>query len=106
MTITYRGGVAIIQLVAFVPTLVIAFILVFRHGLFGRNSGWHHVISLSLLRIVGAICELIAMSNPLEGVVITAVICSFIGLAPLILLCLALLGRVYVSVSFPQSLAS
>ena len=97
MTVTYRGGVAVIQLIAFAPSLAIAFILVFRHGLFGKNAGWHHVISLSFLRIVGAICELIAIRNPSDGVVITAIICSFIGLAPLILLCLALLGRVYVS---------
>ena len=105
MTVTYRGAVAIIQLVAYVPSLVIASILAFRHvpqG-FARSSSWLHVISFTLLRIIGAICELIAMSKPSEGVVITAVVCSFIGLAPLVLLCLGLLARVYVSRPSPRT---
>lgn len=84
MTITYRGAIAIVQLIAYVPCLVLGFLLALRHG-FSKSSGWLFIISFTLLRTTGAICELIAMSDSSMGVVTTVLICSFIGIAPLML---------------------
>ncbi|KAF6235122.1 hypothetical protein HO173_006749 [Letharia columbiana] len=93
MTITYRDGVAILQVVAFVPTLAFGIILAMRHG-FAKSSGWVLLISFSICRLVGAICQLIAISHPSTGVYTAAIVCISIGLSPLTLICLGLLTRV------------
>lgn len=98
MTITYRDGVAIFQVVAFVPTLAFGIILAMRHG-FAKSSGWVLLITFSLCRLIGAICQLIAISHPSTGVYTAAIVCISIGLSPLTLICLGLLTRVYVFLS-------
>jgi len=93
MTLAYRAIVAIIQLIFFVPGFCCAILLASRHGI-GKSAGWYFLIAFTLLRIVGAICEIIATVNFSVGVYIAALVCSSIGLAPLTLLCLGLLARV------------
>lgn len=96
MSITYRNGIAILQLVLYLPAFFFALWLAFRHG-FRRNAGWIYLVILSLIRIVGSCAQLETISNNSSGAETTAAICVSIGLSPLILLCLGLLSRVYVS---------
>jgi len=93
MTVTYRDGVAILQVVAYIPILVLAFLLCLRHG-FSKSSGWFFLITFSIIRLLGAIFWLVYISYPSVGVITTAIICTSIGLSPLTLLCLGLLSRV------------
>jgi len=94
--ITYRDGVAILQVCGYTPALVGGLFLCLRHG-FAKSSGWVFLITLAILRMIGSICELISIDHPSKGVTTTAFICISIGLSPLTLLCMGFLGRVYVS---------
>ena len=93
MGLSYRGGIAVLQLVVFIPCFPIAVFLGFRHG-FGRSSGWYFLIIFTLLRIIGAILYLIDEFHPSKNVLIGALVCSLIGISPLTLLCVGLLSRV------------
>lgn len=93
MTITFRDAVAIVQVVAFIPILAFGIVLAMRHG-FAKSSGWVLLITFSICRLVGAICQLIAISHPSTGVYTASIVCISIGLSPLALVCLGLLTRV------------
>ncbi|MCJ1452180.1 hypothetical protein MMC28_002522 [Mycoblastus sanguinarius] len=93
MTVTYRDGVAILQLAVYAPCLIFVILLNIRHG-FSRSSGWFFLIVFTLLRIVGAICRLVSITHPSTGVITAAIVCNNIGLSPLTLLLLGLLARV------------
>lgn len=93
MVLAYRVIVAIVQLIIFVPSFCFGILLATRHG-FKKSGGWYFLIMFSLLRTVGAICEIIAMQTGSISAYIAALICGSIGLAPLTLLCVGLLGRV------------
>jgi hypothetical protein len=92
----YRNIVEIIQLVAYIPCLIIAAIVAFRHG-FGRSSGWIFLVMFSLIRIVGSITSLLTMSNDSIALYITAAVCESIALSPLLMSSIGLLSRVYVA---------
>lgn len=92
MTLAYRAVVSVIQLIFFVPGFGLGILLASRHG-FGKSSGWYFLIAFTLLRVIGAICEIIASLHFSLGVYITALVCNSIGLAPLTLLCLGMLSR-------------
>jgi hypothetical protein len=93
MTLAYRGIVAIVQLIFFVPGFACGIFLASRHG-FGKSAGWYFILAFTLLRTIGAICEIVAVLDFSVGVYIAALVCGSIGLAPLTLLCLGLLSRV------------
>lgn len=93
MTVTYREAISILQIIVYVPVLILGLTLNFRHG-FAKSSGWFFLITLSLLRLIGAIYWLVYASHPSRGVASTAIVCTSIGLSPLTLLCLGLLSRV------------
>jgi hypothetical protein len=96
MVLAYRAIIAIVQLVFYVPGFSLSILLASRHG-FAKSAGWYFLIAFTLVRTVGAICEIISIQSFSVGVFIAALICSSIGLAPLTLLCLSMLSRVYVS---------
>jgi hypothetical protein len=50
MTIDYRNGVGIGEIIVYVPCLFVAIYLAIKHGL-GRSSGWYFLIVFSLARI-------------------------------------------------------
>lgn len=95
MTVTYRDAIAILQVVVYAPVLILSLMLNLRHG-FAKSSGWFFLITLSILRLIGAICWLVYTSHPSTGVATAAIICTSIGLSPLTLLCMGLLSRVLV----------
>ncbi|KAL1894922.1 hypothetical protein Sste5346_005609 [Sporothrix stenoceras] len=95
MSLTIYNKISIIQLVFFVPSLAIAIILSYRHGL-RRSAGWIYLVILSLMRIIGASMELATISSPDNVSLLTgAQILQNIGLSPLILLLLGLITRIY-----------
>jgi phosphoglycerol transferase MdoB-like AlkP superfamily enzyme len=96
MTFNYEDGIAILQLIVYVPCLFLAVQLTFRHGL-RRSSSWYFIAFFTLIRIVGACCLLVTISWPRNmGLHTAAIICGAIGLSPLILACVGLLSRAYV----------
>ncbi|KJZ72365.1 hypothetical protein HIM_08291 [Hirsutella minnesotensis 3608] len=92
---TYRDGVAVIQLVPFTIFFGLGLVLCVRHG-FRRSDGWVIVVTLSLLRILGACFQLATINYPDRAIYGGALICQGIGLAPLTLLNLGLFTRLVV----------
>jgi hypothetical protein len=93
MAINYQDGIAILQLIIYIPCLFVAVLLTFRHGL-RKSSSWYFITFFTLIRIVGACCLLATISRLRSiGLHTTAIICSAIGLSPLILTCVGLLSR-------------
>ncbi|KAF7716105.1 Uncharacterized protein PECH_006532 [Penicillium ucsense] len=97
MTISYRHGLSVLELLVYIPSVFVAVFLVARHGL-RTNSGFLFLAIFTLTRIVGACCDLATISNPSIGLYTAAAICSSIGLSPLMLACSGLLSRANLSV--------
>jgi hypothetical protein len=94
MGVDSREGLAIADLIFYIPALFVAFYISFNHG-FGKKKGWFFLIMLSLVRLVGAIAELVYVNSPSTGALTAYIVCSSVGLSPLILILLAILLRVY-----------
>ncbi|CAG8295179.1 unnamed protein product [Penicillium salamii] len=93
MTIDYRHGISILEIIVYSPTLFVALWMAFHHG-FKKSSGWYFFVVFSLARIVGAACYLATIAAPSEvGLYIAWAVCTLLGLSPLILGCLGLLSR-------------
>lgn len=95
----YRNGVSIAEIVVYVPSLLIAGFLAFRHG-FGRNSGWIYLIIFCLVRILGSSTQLATIANPRStGLYTSSAIFNNIALSPLTLASLGFLSRLLSSIS-------
>jgi hypothetical protein len=93
MTLSYRNGISIAEIIIYVPCLAIAVFLAFRHG-FGRNAGWLFLIMFCLARIIGPCMSLATISQPTNISLYTgAAILQNIGLSPLQLCTIGLLSR-------------
>jgi hypothetical protein len=94
MTVSYAEIISIVQIVVFTPALLLAILLAVRHG-FGRSSGWIFMITFSILRIVGAIFAILVdtSDSPSQSIITGEIICQSVGLAPLTLILLGMLGR-------------
>lgn len=86
MTVSYRTTITIIQFIFFVPSTIYAIWLCFHHGLKAAGT-WRFIATLSLLRVAGGISYSL-------NVIVFVVVCEFSGLAPLMLVCVAFVGRV------------
>lgn len=83
--VTYRDGIAILQLIIF-PVILVAGILIWKRvGWRAGGKTWRFVVTLSLLRIIGSICTLLTINNDEERIYIAAAVCELIGIAPLLL---------------------
>lgn len=91
--LTHYGKLAIAVIVYYVLALPVAVYICIRHG-FGRHAGWFYLLSLALVRIVGASLRIAADEKPSTGLYIGAAVLSAIGLAPLLLALLGLIKRV------------
>ncbi|KAF4628256.1 hypothetical protein G7Y89_g9902 [Cudoniella acicularis] len=98
--VAYREIISIVQVSFYAPAILGGIFLAFRHG-FAKSSGWVLLITFSLLRLVGAVLEIVAISNPTKQVVTGAMVCTSIGLSPLTLMCLGLMDRVNHQVGDP-----
>lgn len=98
MTLTYRNGVSIAELVVYVPALLIAAFLAIRHGL-SRNAGWFFLIIFCLARIIGPAMQLATISSPNDISLYTgSAILQNIALSPLMLATMGLLSRLLESI--------
>ncbi|KGO40697.1 hypothetical protein PEX1_027220 [Penicillium expansum] len=82
-----------VQFIFFVPSAVYAIWLCFRYGLKAAGT-WRFIATLSLLRIAGSISYFVSLRSPGLHVIVSVVVCELSGLAPLMLVCVALVGRV------------
>lgn len=94
MAFSDQEGLAIAELCVYIPTLFLAAILVFRLG-YRRQLGWVFLAVFALVRVVGAIFELLREHNPTNRTDIEwAMILRSVGLSPLIMASMGLLKRV------------
>ncbi|KAG0648891.1 hypothetical protein D0Z07_4945 [Hyphodiscus hymeniophilus] len=98
MTLTYRNGVSIAELIVYVPSLCVAAFLSIRHGL-GQNSGWLFLILFCLARIIGPAMQLAEISDPTNTSLYTgSAILQNVALSPLMLATIGLLSRLLTSI--------
>jgi hypothetical protein len=89
------GKASIAILTYFVIGLPVAIYVCIRQG-FGRQLGWFYLVTLPIVRIVGAATRLAAEEGKSKnsGLYTAAAICSSIGLIPLLLAFMGMLKRV------------
>ncbi|KAI0901859.1 hypothetical protein F4806DRAFT_444785 [Annulohypoxylon nitens] len=93
MALNEHNNISIAQIIIYTPALFIAVWLSFKHG-FGRSAGWLYLIIFSLARIVGAAMQLATIADPTNLSLWTgAATLQNVGVSPLIMLQLGLLGR-------------
>ncbi|EHK22139.1 uncharacterized protein TRIVIDRAFT_221423 [Trichoderma virens Gv29-8] len=92
MVLGPQGYVSIVELIVYIPALVTAIIVTSRHG-FHRASGWIYTVILCVVRIAGAICQLLSYTDHSDGLLKATLIIDSIGLSPLLLATLGVLSR-------------
>ncbi|KAJ5601990.1 hypothetical protein N7510_011524 [Penicillium lagena] len=93
-SVTYRDGIAILQIIIFPMILAGAIRIWRRMGWKAASHSWRFVITLSLLRITGSIFTLLTISHESHSTVIAEAVCELIGIAPLLLTYVGLLGQI------------
>ncbi|KAH8681793.1 hypothetical protein BX600DRAFT_491952 [Xylariales sp. PMI_506] len=92
--VTYRDGIAILQLVIFPFILVAALFIWHRTGWRVGSKIWRFAVTLSLIRIAGSISSLLTISNDSYSVYVAVAVCELIGIAPLLLTYVGLLRQI------------
>lgn len=93
MTIGPAGALAVFEVIVYTPALVAALVVCSRHG-WRRASGWFYTIFLCIVRIAGAVCQLVmSNSNPSDGLLKATIILDSIGLSPLLFATLGVISR-------------
>jgi hypothetical protein len=92
MHLDAHGYVSIVEIIVYIPCLILGFIVCHRHG-FKRTSGWIFLLILPTIRIVGSICQLLTYNKPTKGLIDATLILDSIGIAPLLLTVLGILSR-------------
>ena len=114
MGLDQRRGIAVGEVIFYIPVLIVSFILVLRHG-FRRQAGWIFLFLLSngefrtflflpipsytllIVRILGGITHALSEQNPSNTTLqIIFGIMESAGLSPLMLATLGFLSTVYV----------
>ncbi|CAG7926800.1 unnamed protein product [Penicillium olsonii] len=100
-SVTYRNGIAILQLIVF-PFILVASIFIWRRtGLKVGSRIWRYPFTLSLLRIAGSICSLLTISNKSKRIYIAEAVCELIGIAPLLLTYIGVLRQIDIDEDIP-----
>lgn len=92
MHIHGAGYVSIVELIVYIPSLILALILCSRHG-FTRSSGWVYTVVLCVVRIAGSVCQLLTYTDHSTGLLKATLIIDSIGISPLLLATLGMLSR-------------
>ena len=88
-----RENIAIAELAAYIPSIILAIAIIFRHG-FSKGRPWIYLILFCGMRIASAVMEIISANNPTSREDATwAAILGSIGLSPLFLVASGLLSR-------------
>jgi hypothetical protein len=98
MGLSATNTVAVVQLVVYIPLLVLAIIVTSRHG-WQKASGWIYTAILCLIRVIGSICQLVSIHDSSSGLIEATLILEFIGLSPLLFATLGLLWRLVYSIN-------
>ncbi|KIW32585.1 uncharacterized protein PV07_04115 [Cladophialophora immunda] len=93
-TVTYRDGIAILQLIIFPCILTAALFIWSRTGWRVGSKIWRFPVTLSLIRIAGSICSLLTISHDSYNVEVAVAVCELIGIAPLLLTYIGLLRQI------------
>ncbi|VUC23600.1 unnamed protein product [Clonostachys rosea] len=84
-SLTYKDGIAILQLIIY-PFILVASLFIWKRT--GWRVGakiWRYSFTLSLIRLAGSVATLISINNDSKNVEIAIFICQLIGIAPLLL---------------------
>ncbi|CZS99354.1 hypothetical protein WAI453_008207 [Rhynchosporium graminicola] len=93
MTLSYRNGVSIGEIIVYTWAIAVAIFLVMRHG-FRKNSGWIYLVIFCLARIIGSAMQLAIISKPTSTSLYTGyAILNNVGLSPLMFAAMGLLDR-------------
>jgi hypothetical protein len=96
MAVITLEGIAIAELVVYIPTALVTILVVLRHG-FRKQLGWIYLCIFSGFRIAGAVMEISSTMNPQNlNDKEWAVILQSVGISPLLLSTLGLLKRMFV----------
>ncbi|OJJ45165.1 hypothetical protein ASPZODRAFT_70272 [Penicilliopsis zonata CBS 506.65] len=91
---TYRDGIAVFQLIVFPIILVAAVMIWHQTGWRVGSKIWRFPVTLSLLRIAGGICSMLALKWQTYNIEVAIVVCELIGLTPLLLTYVGLLRQI------------
>lgn len=92
---TPREILNIVELIYYTPVLFLSIFICTRHG-FKRADGWIYLVILSLLRLIGSSTGIAYVSHASnKNLIACEVVCSSIGLSPLLLALLGFTGRMY-----------
>ena len=94
--LSYRDGIAILQLVIFAPCMILSLFLWIKHGLKAKPRCWRYIFILATLRVGGSICQLLQRSVKSEGVIVATLLFDLIGISPLSLACIGQVERMLV----------
>ena len=92
MALTSYSDLAIAFIILYAFILPTSIYVCFRHG-FGKQAGWLYLVIVSIVRIVGAACQIAADKNPSAGIITATLILNSLGFVPLILVLLGILER-------------
>lgn len=99
-TVTYRHGIAILQLIVF-PFILVAGIFIWsRAGWRVGSKIWRYPVTLSLIRIAGCIASLVSIDHGSHDTEVAVAVCELIGIAPLLLTYIGILRQMYVTIYF------
>ncbi|KAL2859188.1 hypothetical protein BJX68DRAFT_261633 [Aspergillus pseudodeflectus] len=93
-TVTYRDGIAILQLIIFPLILVAALFIWNRTGWRAGSKIWRYGVTLSLIRIAGSISSLVTIDHNSHDAEVAVAVCELIGLAPLLLTYVGVLRQI------------
>jgi len=95
MGLDTRGIISVIELIAYIPLLIISACLIFKHG-FGKKEGWVYLVLLSVIRITGGVTHVMSEheSSPSSNLLIVVGVTEASGVSPLLLATLGFLGTV------------
>ncbi|CAI7674758.1 unnamed protein product [Penicillium discolor] len=99
--VSYRNGIAILQLIVFPIILVAAIFIWKRTGWRQGSKIWRYAVTLSLIRIAGSISSLLTISNDSRNIKVAVAVCQLIGIAPLLLTFIGLLRQIDVEKRMP-----
>lgn len=92
MHLNEEGYVSVGQLAVYTPALLLSILVCIRHG-FSRTSGYVYIVVLCVVRIAGAVCQILTYSHPTSGLITAVIVLDTIGISPLLLATLGMLSR-------------
>ncbi|KAM3424166.1 hypothetical protein BST61_g11291 [Cercospora zeina] len=92
--VTYADGIAILQLLFYLPAVNLAAYLWFRDGFRPGSAAWRFATAFTSLRLTGAICTIVAIHHYSGTLATTIIISTVVGTPPLTMAAIMLVDRV------------